>query len=165
MLGGRRAAWYTPTMLRFGMLALVLGLSFLPGEAPASSAAQASPIVVLFASDQPSYQVGTPATFTIAVDNPGPAPATLTFPSAQRYDIVVLSGDAEVWRWSADRAFVTLFGERSFDPGLTLLGRESWDWRDSSGAPLPPGTYRVVGIVASSPRQSGNVLEITLNAP
>ncbi len=51
MLVGRRAAWYTPTMLRFGVLALVLGLAFVPGVAPASSATQASPIVVLFASD------------------------------------------------------------------------------------------------------------------
>ena len=152
-------------MPRFALLALILGLACVSGEPRTATAAQTGSVVVLFASDQPSYQLGTPATFTIAVDNPGPAPVSLTFPSGQRYDIVAMAGDVEVWRWSADRAFIALFGERSFQPGLTLLGRETWDWRDSSGAPLPPGTYRVVGSVASSPPQAGNVLEITLSAP
>ena len=152
-------------MFRFSLAILILAIAWIPGQTRAAPAPQAGPAVVLFASDQPSYQVGTTATFTIAVDNPGPGPVALTFPSGQRYDIVVMSGEAEVWRWSADRAFTQVFGEQSFQPGLTLLGRETWELRDNGGASLPPGTYRVVGSVASSPSLNGNVLEITLAAP
>ncbi len=133
------------------------------GVVPSSQAQPARPVVVLLASDQAAYQLGSSVTFTIAADNPGPDPTTLTFSSGQRYDIVVMSGEAEVWRWSNERAFTAVFGESSFPSGLTLLGRETWDWRDNSGAPLPPGTYRVIGSIASVPPQQGNVLEITLS--
>ena len=152
-------------MPHFALLALILGLACVSGDPRTATAAQTGSVVVLFASDQPSYQLGTPATFTIAVDNASPGPVSLTFPSGQRYDIVVMSGEVELWRWSADRAFTQAFGEQTFQPGLTLLGREVWEWRDNSGAPLPPGTYRVIGSVASSPPRNGNVLEITLTAP
>ena len=152
-------------MVRISLAILILGLTWVPAETRAAPAAQGGPTVVLFASDQPSYQIGAPATFTIAVDNASPGPVSLTFPSGQRYDIVVMSGELELWRWSADRAFTQAFGEQTFQPGLTLLGREVWEWRDNSGAPLPPGTYRVIGSVASSPPRNGNVLEITLTAP
>ena len=104
-------------------------------------------------------------TFTLAVDNPSQTTVTATFPSAQAYDIVVLSGDAEVWRWSAGYAFAAALSERSFPPGLTLLGRETWDLHDAGGAPLPPWTYRVVGSVASAPPLDSNPVEIILTAP
>ncbi len=129
---------------------------------PSSQAQRARPVVVLLASDQATYQRGSSVTFTIAADTPGPDPTTLTFGSGQRYDIAVMLGETEVWRWSNDRAFTAVYGEASFRPGLTLLGRETWDWRDNTGAWLQPGTYRIIGSIASSPPQQGNVVEITL---
>ena len=155
--------------IRLGIAALVLFLAVVPGGGAASGvgAFQDAPpaLVVLLASDRPSYGPGMAVRFTLAVDNPGQAPVVATFPSAQAYDIVVLAGDTEVWRWSAGYAFAAALTERSFPPGLTLLGREAWDWREAEGVPLPPGTYRVVGSLESAPPLDGNLVEITLTGP
>jgi hypothetical protein len=155
-------------MIRFELVALLFGLGMLVAvDSPASAqqSGPSSPLVVLLASDRTAYDGAAAVTFTIAVDNPTNAPVTLTFPSGQIYDLAVSAGDAEVWRWSADRAFTQALSERSFPPGLTLLGRETWNWVDNGGSPLPSGTYRVVGAVASSPPQSGNPVEVELRAP
>lgn len=153
-------------MIALWLLALSLGMTWVPDGPDARQAAAPVPVVML-ASDRPAYELGATATFTIAVDNPSDAPITLTFPSAQRFDVVVLAedGQTEVWRWSGDRFFAAAVTERSFPPGLTLLGRESWDWRDQSGAPIQPGTYQVVGSLATSPPRAGNVVELQLTAP
>ena len=155
----------TSAAVRLGIAALVLALAVVPGGVAASQDALAPALVVLLASDRPVYGPGMPAAFTLAVDNPGAATVTATFPSAQAYDIVVLAGETEVWRWSAGYAFAAAMTERSFPPGLTLLGREAWDWRDTDGAPLPPGIYRVVGSLESAPPLDGNPVEIVLNVP
>ena len=160
-----RLRWYNYAVIRLGLLALVIGLVSTPAQSGASTVTQAAPVVVLLGSNQPSYQLGSVVTFSIAVDNPSNSPVTLSFSSAQQYDIVVLADEIEVWRWSGDRVFAAVMMERSFQPGLTLLGRETWDWRDSNGVPLPPGTYRVVATLAGSPPVAGNVLEISLSAP
>jgi hypothetical protein len=152
-------------MIRLGIAALILGLACIPGETSASGTAQAPPVVVLLASDRPTYRVGTAATFTIAVDNPGASPATITFPSGQQYDIAVFAGETEVWRWSAGRAFPQVIREVQFPPGVSLLGRESWDWRDTGGAAPPPGTYRVVATLTADPPKAGNVVEVSLTPP
>jgi hypothetical protein len=146
------------------LIVVALALALVP-EATGTAQHARSPLVVLLASDQPTYQVGSTASFTLAVDNAGTAPVVATLPSGQRYDIVAYAGEAEVWRWSANRAFPAVIMEPEFAPGVTLLGRETWDWRDSAGSPLPPGTYRVVGILATTPPQAGNVVEIALTAP
>jgi hypothetical protein len=149
-------------MVRLGILALILGLVGIPDRTDAPAAAQAPALVVVLASDRPAYTVGTMATFTLAVDNPSDTSVMLTFPSEQRYDVVAFVGEVEVWRWSAGRDFADAESERSFPPGVTLLGRVTWDWRDASGAPLPPGTYRLVARLTAAPPQAGNVLEIPL---
>ena len=145
-------------MLRTIIAALILSVILDSLAMGATASAQAPGLVVLLASDQPAYPAGAPASFTIAVDNPTDAPVTVTFPSSQNYDIAVSDGTREVWRWSADRVFASVIKDRTFQPGVTLLGRETWDWRDASGAPLPPGSYRIAGSLATSPPRSGNSL-------
>jgi hypothetical protein len=151
--------------MRLTVVALALALAVVPGETRASQSAQPPPLVVLLASDRPAYQPGATVAFTLAVDNRGSASVMATLPSGQRYDIAVFAGETEVWRWSANRAFPAVIMEPEFPPGVTLLGRETWDWRDNGGASLPPGTYRVVGSLATSPPRAGNFVELTLMAP
>jgi hypothetical protein len=151
-------------MVRLVSLALI-ALSALPDAPLASGAAQGPPLVILLAADRAAYRVGESATFTVAVDNTGPAPVPVMFASGRRYDVVAMAGDAEVWRWSADRDFPDAEAELSFPPGVTLLGRVAWDWRDATGAPLSPGSYRLVGTLTGTPSLSGNVLLIELRSP
>lgn len=122
-------------------------------------------LVLLLASDPASSALETSVSFTVAVDNPHADPVTLTFYSSQLYDIVVMSGDAEVWRHSADKFYAAILRDRTFGPGVTLLGRETWDWSDATGASLPPGTYRAVGSLPTQPAITGNPIEIVLQTP
>jgi Intracellular proteinase inhibitor len=154
-------------LARLGVLVLALAVAALSrGSAAMEPAATAQPapptLTILVASDHPTYGPGSAALFTLAVDNPTEAPITMTFPSAQTYDLVVYSGETEVWRSSAGSAFAAALAERIYPPGVTLLGRERWGWLDTGGTPLPPGTYRVVGTLTAMAPLSGNAVEITL---
>ena len=102
------------------------------------------------------------ASFTIAVDNPSDAPVTVGFSSGQRYDVVAFAGEQEVWRWLDGRDFTDAESELTVPPGVALLDRLTWDWRDARGVPLPPGTYCVVATLTTAPPRTGNVLEIRL---
>jgi hypothetical protein len=148
-------------MLRIALLMLVAALAALSREPPALSAEEPG-LTVLLATDVPEYAAGALVTFTVAVDNRSDAPITLVFPSAQVFDITVVAQQREVWRWSADRDFAQAETERGFPPGVTLVDRTTWQWRTPSGAPLPPGTYRIQASLATAPRQPGNVLLVAL---
>jgi hypothetical protein len=157
-------------LARLGVLVLAFALAVLPrGSVAMESGTTAQPtpptLTILVASDHPAYGPGSAALVTLAVDNPTEAPITVTFPSAQTYDLVVYSGEREVWRSSAGSAFAAALAERTYPPGVTLLGRENWGWRDNNGNPLPPGVYRVVGTLTAIAPLSGNAVEVTLNAP
>ena len=143
------------------MLAIVTALAALPAQAPAAGA-QAPALVLLLATDASEYGPGAAVSFTVAVDNASDAPVTVTFPSAQLFDIVVSAEQRDVWHWSGERDFAQAEVERSFPPGVTLLGHTTWDLRDASGAPLPAGLYQVQGMLATAPRQPGNVLLMRL---
>jgi uncharacterized protein (DUF58 family) len=151
-------------MLRIAVLTLVIMLAALPNR-PSVAVAEPPSLVLMLATDVPAYPAGAPVTFTVAVDNRGDAPVTLVFPSAQLFDIAVLAEQREVWRWAADRDFAQAETERTFPTGLTLLGRVTWDWRDSSGVTLRPGVYQVQGTLATVPRQPGNLLLVELLGP
>src|SRR5262249_3322870 len=118
-----------------------------PGQPP-RALADSPGLTLVLATDAPEYVGGAPVTFTVAVDNRGDAPVTVVFPSAKLFDIVVLAVQQEVWRWSADRDFAQVETERTFPPGVTLLDRVTWEWRDASGVRLQPGVYQVQGSLA-----------------
>jgi hypothetical protein len=175
---GHARRWPGGAALRLGVAALAVVLLLLPGgstgaaqgvEPAASPEPDAEdeavlPLVLLLATDRPSYGPGSPVIFTIAVDNPSTAPVTVAFSSAQLYDIAVRAGGSEVWRWSDGRAFAAALTERDFPPGVTLLGRERWDRHDAVGVALPSGQYQIVGTLTTVPPASGNVLALTLTA-
>ena len=151
-------------MLRIAVLTLLAVLAALPNR-PSAAVAETPSLVLMLATDAPAYTPGVPVTFTVAVDNGGDAPVTVVFPSAQLFDVAVLAEQREVWRWAAERDFAQAETERTFPPGLTLLGRVTWDWRDSSGVTLRPGVYQAQGMLATVPRQPGNVLLVDLLGP
>jgi len=89
-----------------------------------------------------------PITFAVTIRNRSNAVRTLTLPSSQTHDCIVFSGkNQEVWRWSADRRFAQVITELSLAPGESRSFTSTWNLTDRKGAPLPPGDYRVVGLV------------------
>jgi len=147
---------------RLGVAMLAVLLAVLPSGSIASGQTGAPGLILLLGSDRPTYGAGSVATFVLAVDNPTDAPITVTFSSAQVYDIVAYEDQTEVWRAAAGQAFAAALTDRTYPPGVTLLGRERWDFRDANGAPVPPGMYRIIGTLMTVPPQSGSPVEITL---
>ena len=119
--------------------ALVVGTAF-AGEGPAA-------LRLDLRADRPIYAVGQPVQLTLAVTNPGLAPISLTAPSSQLYDFAVLRDGSEVWRWSADKMFLTVLTQLTISPGETRTFTERWDQRDRDGRPVDPGHYEVLGIL------------------
>lgn len=71
-------------------------------------------------------------------------PTTLRFPTAQRYDLLILQDDEVVVRWSQDRAFAQVLGE------LTLAGEEEGPAHEERlEAPQDPGDYRLRVVVTT----------------
>ncbi len=94
-----------------------------------------------------TYAIGEVVEVTLAVQNVGTTPLTLTFRSGQSFEIVVRRPRRdEVWRWSHDKAFNQAVQVRTWKPGETVLYHGTWDQRDLQGRRLDPGTYEAVAM-------------------
>lgn len=102
---------------------------------------------LVLSADRAVYARGEPVRLTLAVTNPGPAPVTLTAPTSQLYDFIVLKDGVEVWRWSAGRMFLTVLTELTIAPGETRAFSEVWDQQDREGRPVGPGEHVVLGVL------------------
>lgn len=99
-------------------------------------------------TDKRAYEPGEPARFELRLENPFEEALDLFFPSGQRYDFVVRNEQGkEVWRWSADKAFIMIVGTEQFKPGDKRVHEETWDQKASEGmaAVSVPGRYTVTG--------------------
>ena len=67
------------------------------------------------------------------VTNPTRRAVRLEFPTGQRYDFLVRSGSAEVWRWSADRMFNQSVGTETVAAGRSLKYEAVWRPGSRSG--------------------------------
>jgi hypothetical protein len=122
--------------LSFAVAALVACILTVAGPALAGNGASVN---LGIKADRSSYASGEALRFTLTVENRGSQPVTLTFRTAQRFDVRIHdAAGREVWRWSADRMFGQAIGEERLEPGA----RRSWDVivRDA----LPGGSYKVV---------------------
>jgi hypothetical protein len=80
--------------------------------------------------------------FSLAVENAGDDPVTLSFRSGMRADFAVRDGDEELWRWSEGRMFTQALGSETIEPG----GRRSFG---ATWAEPEPGGYTAVGELAA----------------
>ena len=96
---------------------------------------------------KPAYNAGEEVTVALAVTNTGGAPASMTFRSGQRFDLIIRRprGD-EVWRWSHDKAFIQIVQTVTVQPQETLGFTVSWDQRDFQGRRVDPGAYEAVAV-------------------
>jgi len=144
-------------MMRFSALLIVLGVAIASHGAAAQPAPQPA-LTLLVATNGSVPCQGGVVTITVAVDNPGDTAVPVLFPSGQRFDLAVYSDSGEVWRWSAQRNFIDEEAEVLFPPGLTLLGRPTWDGRDANGVSIGPGSYRLRGFLSAAPITSNLVV-------
>jgi hypothetical protein len=92
----------------------------------------------------------------LTVTNTSEKLLALRFNSSQNYDFVVTdAAGLEVWRWSRQMFFGQVIRSDSIRAKGNRVFEEVWNHRDGNANRVPPGEYRVVGILSSvSPVQS-----------
>ena len=89
------------------------------------------------------------------------------FNSGQTYDFLITdaSSGREVWRWSHGNLFTQVVRSDSIRAEGKWQFEVSWDGRDNDGNLVPPGEYRVTGVITSLPRVQGSPVLLTVRNP
>jgi len=103
-------------------------------------------ILVKTRTNKRSYSLREEVVISVTVANKGLIPVELIFPSAQRYDFMILKSGREVWRWSDGRVFAMVLGTLFLKSGEEQTYKEMWMPKD-----VMLGEYEVIGIVTSRP--------------
>jgi len=86
------------------------------------------------------------------------------FNSGQTYDFIVQDAatSREIWRWSHDNFFTQVQRTESIRAGGKWQFEVTWNKKDNDDKPVPPGRYRLVGVVTSLPRVQASPVDIDL---
>ena len=112
--------------------------------------------------EQSTFAQGDPITIRLTIQNTSETARTIEFTSGQQYDFVVFDErEREVWRWSADKAFIQALTSYSLNPGETKTFSVVWNQVIAPDrSVLPPGTYTLeaqkIG-VELAPRQQFSI--------
>lgn len=91
--------------------------------------------------------------FTLTVINTSDKLLPFRFRSGQTYDFAVIDAQTgqEVWRWSRRMFFSQVIRQEAIRPSRNWSFEITWNDRDNDLNTVTPGTYKVVGIVATEP--------------
>jgi hypothetical protein len=67
-----------------------------------------------------------------------------------------------VWQRLAGATLLMILGVRQLAPGETLQLEDTWSQQDGAGRPVPPGRYRLIGIVPGEPGRELRSPEVVL---
>ena len=153
------------TLRLLGALAVVVALSCGSGDdepsaaagRPAATGAEPAGALALTVRVPDPLVAGQPVTWHLLATNRSDADVTLTFPSAQRGEVVLLDGDGgEAYRWSDGMLFAQALGEEGLAAGdelaIELPGRLD----------VAPGTYRLEAGTTSDPAPDPVVREVVV---
>lgn len=134
--------------MRGGAIALVLLVGAALTEAPVQ-ATQVPPLEVVLVLGRAAYLPGEPINFTVHVRNRSNQPASVSFATSQRFDII-LQSTVVIDRWSRGRTFAQVADELRWGPEETVRFADQWLPRTSlapanvgepAERPIAPGVY------------------------
>ena len=95
-----------------------------------------------------TFSRGQPITIGFAIGDCSTVPVTASYPTSQRYEIVVKDADARaIWRWSQGGVFTQAITEERFQ---SVVYSDAWDQTDSDGRQVPSGSYSVTASLVGS---------------
>ncbi|NLK52579.1 MAG: hypothetical protein GX295_09075 [Syntrophomonadaceae bacterium] len=89
----------------------------------------------LFREKKDFYLYAQDDQFTLVVANQTEEPINCTFSSGMTHDFVLKQKNQEIWRWSADKAFIMMIFEKTLNPG------ECWVYSSKLDQNVSPGEY------------------------
>ncbi len=97
--------------------------------------------------------VGEPVPVTLRIENAGGRPATLYLQGRPpAFDITVHDASGrQVWRRLEGAIVAMVLGIRELAPGESLELEDIWRQTDAAGHPVPPGRYRLTGLLPGEP--------------
>jgi hypothetical protein len=110
-----------------------------------ASSLAANPLVTLHAPER--VPLGAKVPMTIRIHNGSDDPLELYLTGRKTVcDLTVRNADGEpVWRRLHGAVLQGILRLEIVEPRSTLEFLETWDQRDDSGTPVPPGSYTVTG--------------------
>lgn len=103
-------------------------------------------VAVEASTDRRLYAIDEEIVMSLQIANRGGIPATLSFESAQRYDLIVFRGEHMVWRWSGNKLFA------SRPTAITLRGGEARKFTERVRAKaLGKGEFDLIGFLTCTP--------------
>jgi Intracellular proteinase inhibitor len=117
-------------------------------EPPVATVTSQNPRIEVLISPSPNgYQIA------MAVLNSSDKLLPFKFNSGQTYDFMIqdVASSKEVWRWSNDNFFTQVQRSDSIRPEGKWQFEVTWNKKDNDGKLVPPGKYRLIGVVMSVP--------------
>jgi hypothetical protein len=131
------------------------GVAIIPPSVPAPDRRGAPTATVT--SSNPRLDVGaTPSPdghdIVMIATNTSDSLLPFRFGSGQTYEFVIRdAAGKEVWRWSNDQFFTQVVRSDSIRAKDKWRFDAVWDHHDNEGKKVPPGQYRLLGIIKSLP--------------
>jgi hypothetical protein len=97
--------------------------------------------MLIVRTDKPTYSRHEPVLMTLTWTNDSKAPQEVTFPSAQRYDVLVERDGQVVWQWSAGKFFAQVLTTLVIQPGDSRVFKIEWVQKDQQTEHVPSGEY------------------------
>jgi hypothetical protein len=107
---------------------------------------------------------GEPLRFTLRILNAGDRPAMLYLQGRPpAFDLLVHdAGGRMVWRRLAGAVIPMALGVRELAPGEAVEFDDAWRLEDAAGLPMPPGRYRLTGVVPGEPGRELRSSDVSL---
>ena len=120
--------------------------------------AETKRLKVVLIADKAIYAPGEPIMLTLRVINDSQKPISLSFSTAQRFDLLMQNQQGrEVWRWSAGRFFAQILGKEVLKPsGGELLYHAKVEKK------FPQGAYTVKAIIRALGSQMSATINVTV---
>lgn len=127
----------------------------------AIAVAQEQNLVQDVKTEKTAYGLGDTVQFQYAVHNGALQPVVYEFSSAKQFDVWVMRGDTEIFRFSKDRMYAQVLTSLTISCGETKSFCAQWDQRDYTGNLVGPGVYTVYAQLTPTknppPASSGRV--------
>ena len=98
-------------------------------------------------------QQGEPVRFTLRIVNAGDRPAAVYLQGRPpAFDVTVHDASGrQVWRRLEGATVAMVLGIRELAPGERLEFEDTWRQTDAAGGAVPPGRYRLTGLLPAEP--------------